>query len=183
MLIAKKTLDNNIAEHVIYMFQIEDLIRANNLDLDTIINTIIEPQIQDQGLLSDYVQWYKALIRQMKAEGIQRSGHLSEINEILMELLMLHNTLLNILNDAEYKARFERALPALKDFQLKSETVDLNLIEVGFNALYSKVILKLKGQSFTANTEEAFTQISQLLGYLAGYYKKMKNGDLNFANN
>ena len=183
MLIAKRTLENNIAEHVIYMFQIEDLIRANNLDLDTIVNTIIEPQIQDQELLAQYTNWYRGLIKQMKAEGIASSGHLSEINEILMELLMLHNTLLNILNDPDYKRRFEKALPALKDFQLKSNQGNVNLIEVGFNALYSKVILKLKGQSFSASTEEAFDQISQLLGYLAVFYKKMKNGELNFANN
>ena len=183
MLIAKKTLENNIAEHVIYMFQIEDLIRANNLDLDTIINTIIEPQIQDEDLLAQYIEWYKGLIKRMNTEGIQKTGHLSDINEILMELLMLHNTLLNILNDQDYKARFEKALPALKDFQAKSEMSDINLIEVGFNALYSKVILKLKGQSFSSSTEEAFNQISQLLGYLAIFYKKMKNGDLNFANN
>ena len=183
MLIAQKTLENNIAEHVIYMFQIEDLIRANNFDLDTIINTIIEPQIQDEKLLKAYTEWYRGLIKQMKAEGIQKRGHLSEINEILMELLMLHNTLLNILNDKDYKVRFEQAIPALKDFQMKSGTSEMNLIEVGFNALYSKVILKLKGQSFTNSTEEAFTQISQLLGYLAIYYKKMKKGELNFANN
>lgn len=183
MLIAKRTKENNIAEHVIYMFQIEDLIRANNLDLDTIINTIIEPQVRDEALLVEYKDWYQSLIKQMKREGIEKQGHLSEINEIIMELLMLHNTLLNILNDKNYKGRFEKALPALKDFQAKSNSGDINIIEVGFNALYSKMILKLKGQKFTASTEEAFTQISELLGYLAIYYKKMKNGELNFANN
>lgn len=183
MLIAKKTKENNIAEHVIYMFQIEDLIRANNLDLDTIIHTIIQPQIQDEELLQQYKDWYAGLIKQMKREGIEKSGHLSEINEILMELLMLHNTLLNILNDKDYTRRFEKALPAIKDFQVKSNATDINVIEVGLNALYSKMILKLKGQKFTASTEEAFADISQLLGYLAIYYKKMKNGELNFANN
>ena len=183
MLIAKRTKENNIAEHVVYMFQVEDLIRANQLDIDTIVNTIIEPQIEDESLKLQYIEWYEGLIKQMKREGIERKGHLSEINEILMELLMLHNTLLNILNDKAYKQRFEKALPALKDFQQKSNAGDLNIIEVGFNAMYSKMLLKLKGQKFTAATEDAFGEISQLLGYLAIYYKKMKKGELNFANN
>ena len=183
MLIAKRTKDTNIAEHVIYMFQIEDLIRANNLDLDTIINTIIEPQVQDEELLNLYSKWYNDLISQMNREGIQKQGHLSDLNEIIMELSMLHNTMLNILNDKGYKERFEKALPALKDFQVKSNSAEVNIIEVGFNALYSKMILKLKGQKFTESTEEAFGNISQLLGYLAIYYKKMRNGELNFANN
>jgi Domain of unknown function (DUF4924) len=183
MLIAERTKENNIAEHLIYMFQIEDLIRANKLDLDSIIHTLIEPQVSDESLLQKYKEWYSKLIKQMKLEGIQKKGHLSDLNEILMELLMLHNTLLNILNDKDYKERFEKALPALKDFQAKSNSSDINIVEVGFNALYSKMILKLKGQKFTDPTKEAFDQISQLLGYQAIFYKKMKNGELNFANN
>ena len=183
MLIAKKTLESNIAEHVIYMFQIEDLIRANKLDLETIIHTIIEPQIEDDDLLELYKKWYNDLITQMKREKIENHGHLSDLNEILMELLMLHNTMLNIVNDKRYKETFEKALPALKDFQSKSSGSDISLIETGFNALYSKIILKLKGQEFTQATEEAFASISELLGLLAAYYKKMKSGDMNFANN
>ena len=183
MLIAKRTKETNIAEHVIYMYQIEDLIRANNFDLDTIMETLIKPQITDDKLINEYREWYTGLIKTMKAEGLVKSGHISDINEILMELLLLHNTLLNIMNLQKYMAVFEKALPALKDFQQKSNSSNVNLVEVGFNALYSKLILKLKGQAFTAATEEAFAQISEMLGFLAVYYKKMRNGELNFANN
>lgn len=183
MLIARRTKENNIAEHVIYMFQIEDLIRANNFDLDTIVHTLIEPQIKDEKLVEEYRNWYDALIKQMKDENILQRGHNSDLNEILMELLLLHNTLVNIMHQAKYLELFEKALPALKDFQKKSNAGSLNLVEVGFNALYSKLILKLKGQAFTKATEEAFDQISVMLGYLALYYKKMRNGELNFANN
>jgi len=183
MLIARRTKETNIAEHVIYMFQIEDLIRANNLDLDTIITTLIEPQVNDEKLVQEYKAWYGDLIRTMKAEGVTKKGHISDLNEILMELLLLHNTLLNVMNNKKYLAIFEKTLPALKDFQLKSNASDINLVEIGFNALYSKLILKLKGQAFTAATEEAFKQISEMLGFLAVYYRKMRNGELNFANN
>jgi hypothetical protein len=183
MLIARRTKESNIAEHVIYMFQIEDLVRANNLDLDTIVNTIIEPHISDEKLAREYKEWYAAIIKQMKTEGVAKKGHISDLNEILMELLLLHNTLLNVMNHKGYLAAFEKALPALKDFQVKSNASNVNLVEVGFNALYSKLILKLKGQAFTQATEEAFKQISEMLGFLAVYYKKMRNGELNFANN
>lgn len=178
MQVAQKTKETNISEHIIYMFQIEDLIRANNLDIETITTTILKPQINNETLLGQYVDWYKNLIKRFKIEGIKEKGHLSEINEILMELLMLHNTLLNVLNEKKYAVVFEKALPALKDFQQKSNSSNLNIIEVGYNALYSKIILTLKGQKFTPATEEAFKTISDLLGHLAAYYKKMKNGEL-----
>jgi len=183
MLIARKTKSNNIAEHVLYMYQIEDIIRSNNLDLETIYHSILAPQIEDESLLAEYKNWYAGLIKTMTAEGIQKKGHLSDINEILMELLLLHNTLLNIVKNQKYLEVFEKALPALKDFQIKSNANDLNIIETGFNALYSKIILKLKKQAITAATEDAFQSISSLFAYLAAYYVKMKKGDLNFANN
>ncbi len=183
MLIAKKTKATNIAEYVLYMFQIEDIIRANNLDLDTIYNSILKPQIKDEDLLNQYKNWYAGLIKTMNAEGIQKKGHLSELNEILMEVLLLHNTLVNIIKDQKYLDIFEKALPSLKDFQAKSNASAINIIEVGFNALYSKIILKLKKQTISPATEEAFNHISVLYAHLAAYYIKMKKGELNFANN
>jgi hypothetical protein len=183
MLIAQKTRENNIAEHVIYMFQIEDLIRANQLDIDRIINTIIAPQVDSAELLSEYKTWYTELIRQMKTEEVVQSGHLSSVSEILMELLMLHNTLLNIIKDVKYKQVFEKSLPVLKEFQHKSKSADLNLIEVGFNALYAKILLKLQKKEISAASEEGFATISELLGHLAAFYKKMRSGELNYPNN
>ncbi len=183
MLIAQRTKENNIAEHIIYMFQVEDLIRANNADLSSIINTIIEPQISDEEMISRYTEWYKGLIKQMRNERVEAKGHVSDINEILMELLLLHNTLINVSKEKRYLEAFEKALPVLKDFQQKSNAGDLNLVEVGFNALYGKMILKLKGAEISDSSEEGFQAISKMLGILAHFYKKMKQGDLNFANN
>jgi len=183
VLIASKTKSSNISEHIIYMFQIEDLIRANKLDLATITTTILAPQIKDEKLLNDYIAWYKELIKRMKIEGTIQKGHSSDVEEILMELLMLHDTLLNVLNNKKYKVVYEKALPALKDFQQKSNHSNINIIESGYNALYSKIILNLKGQKFTDATEEAFKSISELLGHLAAYYKKMKNGELDYTQN
>ena len=183
MLIAKKTKENNISEHVLYMFQIEDLIRANNLDLDTISATILSPQIQDESTLVAYKKWYADLIKQMKIEGIQKRGHLADLNEILMEMSLLHNTLINIIKEPKYLKVFESALPSLKDFQAKSNGAEINLIEVGFNALYSKIILGLNKQAISEASNQAFEKIATMFGYLAAYYKKMKKGELNFANN
>lgn len=183
MLIAQRTKETNIAEHVIYMFQIEDLIRANKLDLSSIIQHIIQPQVQDEVLLGQYTEWYSGLIKKMKLERVEEKGHISDVNEILMELLLLHNTLINISREKRYLEAFEKALPVLKDFQEKSKSGDLNLIEVGFNALYGKMILKLRKKEISEASEEGFGFISQMLGTLAHFYKKMKEGDLNFANN
>ena len=71
----------------------------------------------------------------------------------------------------------------MKDFQQKSNDPNLNLVEVGFNALYSKIILKLKGQVISPATEDAFKTISEMIAYLAAYYTKMKKGELDYTKN
>lgn len=183
MLIAQRTKKSNIAEHIIYMFQVEDLIRAHKLDLVSIIEVIIKPQIQDEELLAAYTNWYADLIKIMKQHKLEEKGHIPDVNEVLMELLLLHNTLINISKEKKYLSAFEQAFPVLKDFQQKSNSGDLNLVEVGFNALYGKMILKLKGQEISDASEEGFSLISKMLALLAHFYTKMKSGDLSFTNN
>ena len=183
MLIAKRTKENNIAEHIIYMFQIEDLIRANKADINSILANVIKPQITDQTFIDSYTKWYADIIKQMRLEKVDTKGHISDVNEILMELLLLHNTLINISREKKYLEVFEKALPILKDFQHKSNAGDLNLIEIGFNALYGKLMLKLQKKTISEASEEGFQIISQMLAVLAHFYKKMKQGDLDFANN
>ena len=42
MIVASKKRKENIAEYLLYMWQIEDLIRANGLDIDKIRTNIID---------------------------------------------------------------------------------------------------------------------------------------------
>ena len=42
MIIASQKRKENIAEYLLYMWQIEDLIRANGLDINKIISNVID---------------------------------------------------------------------------------------------------------------------------------------------
>ncbi|MDE6125714.1 MAG: DUF4924 family protein, partial [Muribaculaceae bacterium] len=42
MIIASKKRKENVAEYILYMWQIEDLIRANKLDIDLIRTNVID---------------------------------------------------------------------------------------------------------------------------------------------
>ena len=42
MIIAKRKRKENIAEYLLYMWQIEDIIRANNLDIESIRKNVID---------------------------------------------------------------------------------------------------------------------------------------------
>jgi hypothetical protein len=183
MFIAQQKLQENIAEYVIYMYQIEDVIRAYDFNVDHIITDFVQPQLPDQSFLNQYRQWYENLVRQMKAQRLEKVGHLHELNDILVELSYLHNTLLNLANDSKYRTLFETATPFIEEFKERSNLKEKNHIEILFHAMYMKMLLRLKKQEISAETEEAFDAMRIMLAYLAKSYKAMKSGELNFFAN
>ena len=183
MLIARQKLNENIAEYVLYMYQIEDLIRAYQFDLDAIIENYVRPQLPDNSFIEQYKEWYRDLIAQMKSQRLEKQGHLHDLRDILVEMSYLHNTLLNMANDQKYRTVFETATPYIEEFKERSNLKDKNQIEVIFHALYMKLLLKLQKKEISAETEEAFDAMRVMLAYLSRAYHQMKSGDLNFFNN
>ena len=183
MQIAEQKLKENIAEYVLYMYQIEDVIRAYKFDIDDIVENYVKPQLPDNSFVPLYKQWYTDLIYKMQSQKIEKSGHLFEVNEVMVEISYLHSTLLNVVNDEKYKTLFETALPNIDDFKEKSNLKDKNQIEIAFHALYMKLLLRLQKKEISAESEEAFDTMRILLAYLARAYKKMKSGNMDFVNN
>ena len=56
MIIAQQKLKENIAEYVLYMYQIEDVVRAYHFDLEAIIENYVRPQLPDDSFLSNLNQ-------------------------------------------------------------------------------------------------------------------------------
>lgn len=178
MFVSAQKKEENIAEYVLYMWQIEDVIRACKMDLDTIEKTIIQNQpLSDENkvLLKD---WYKQLCNRMKLQKIELSGHLHEVNEVVEELSLLHNTLLTYYKDDKYAVFYSAAEPYIDEFRKVANNTDVSNIEVLFNALYAKLILKLQNKEISSSTEQAFEAFRNVLAYLASKYKLMKSGDL-----
>jgi hypothetical protein len=183
MLVAQQKLKENIAEYILYMYQIEDVIRAYHFDLDSILENYVKPQLPDNSFLSSYTKWYSDLINNMKSQKIEKTGHLHEINEVMIEISYLHTTLINIVKDEKYKVLFEASLPNIEDFKEKSNLKDKNPIEIAFHALYMKLLLRLQKKEISAESEEAFDTMRVVLAYIARAYNQMKNGSMDFVNN
>ena len=183
MLVAQQKKRENIAEYILYMYQIEDIIRAFEFDLDAILENFVKPQLPDASFMSQHREWYTDLMRQMKAQNIVKSGHLNDTQEILVELSYLHNTLLNMTKDEKYLAVFEAATPFIDELKSKSDLKDKNHIEISFHGMYMKLLLKLQKKEISPETEEAFDAMRVMLAYLSRGYHKMKSGDLDFLQN
>jgi len=183
MFIAQQKIKENIAEYILYMYQIEDVIRSFNFDIERIMKEYVSVQLPDESFHGQYRAWYEGLISQMHSQKIEQGGHLYLIQEVLIELSYLHNTLLNMAHDVRYRELYEAAIPHIEAFKEKSNLKDKNHIEIVFHALYMKLLLRLQKKEISAETEESFDSMRILAAYLSRAYHQMKAGTLNFFNN
>lgn len=178
MFIAQEKLQSNIAEYIIYMYQVEDLMRAYRFDIDKIREDIIRPQVKSEAFEKEAVEWYKNIIHEMESRNLEEKGHLYSVGEVMTELIYLHKTLVEVAENKKYIDLLKAAEENIKDFRKKSGLETNHDIEVCFQALYMKLLLRLKGESIGGESEEAFDSMRIVLAYLASGYHKMKAGDM-----
>lgn len=169
----------NIAEYLLYMWQIEDLIRANDLDIDKIQTTIID-QYKDlsEDQRTAMHDWYDSLIDMMRREGVTEKGHLQINKNVIIQLEDLHRRLLKDTKFASYSAQFYHTLPIIVELRAKAGENKDGEIETCFNALYGILMLRLQGKEISEETKQATAQISKFLAVLAMYYKKDYENEL-----
>lgn len=171
MIIASQKRKENIAEYLLYMWQIEDMIRANDLDIEKIERNVIDRFNLTEQQRKEMVDWYESLIDMMRREGIEKSGHLQMNRNILGQLVALHQALLKDPRFPEYSAEFYRTLPFIVELRSKAGDEKPGEIETCFNALYGMLMLRLKGQEITPDTLNAIKQISHFIAVLAHDFK------------
>lgn len=178
MLIAKKRKKENIAEYLLYMWQIEDIIRANDLDIDKIRENVINGFDQPEAVKLEMQEWYQGLIEMMRIEGVSKHGHLQINTNVIIELTDLHLRLLKTPSESDYIASYYRTLPFIVELRAKSDNKETPEIETCFSALYGFLMLRLQQKDISGETQSAISQISSFLRMLALKYKQEKDGKL-----
>lgn len=181
MYIAEQLKKNNIAEYLLYMWQVEDTIRAYGLDADRMAKDYI-PQFGLDADKSDHLKgWYESLIQMMREEGVTEKGHLQINKNILILLGDLHAQLLKSSKHPFYSAAYYKALPFIVELRQKSaESQEKSELENCFDALYGMMLLKAQKKAVSAETATAIGNMAKLIGMLSEYYKKDKAGEVEF---
>lgn len=178
MFIARQLKKSNIAEYLLYMWQVEDLIRANDLDIARIEATVIDPCCLDEQRRKELTQWYEELIDMMHREGVTRSGHLQINKNIIILLNDLHHRLMRSPKVPAYGAAYYKVLPYIVELRARGDKKDVCEIENCFDALYGVMLLRLQKREVSRDTAEAVDAISHFIALLAAYYKKDRAGEL-----
>lgn len=179
MLIANQKLRENIAEYILYMWQVENIVRSLNFDINEISKHVINVMTSNEDAREDVAVWYQEIITEMKQDGLVTQGHLRRVNLVQEELVFLHNTLLTKLEDSSYKELFTEAYPYIEELRTKSQN-EATDIEICLTALYGKLMLKVQGKEISEETELALSAFTRVLAYLSKQYKEFKSGNLKF---
>jgi hypothetical protein len=173
MIIANKKRQENIAEYILYMWQIEDLIRSMDFDFKKIEENIISNFKQDEQTLENIRSWYKQIVHEMNREQLQQTGHLKRNQEEIEKLIAFHKTMVEKNEDAKYMELYSWAKPVLEEIRKKSNNTTLHDIEVCLNGLYGYLMLKLRNVTITEETRSGISTISGFIGYLSLKYKNI----------
>ncbi|MBN2663034.1 MAG: DUF4924 family protein [Bacteroidales bacterium] len=175
MIISRQKKHENIVEYILYMWQIEDLIRAYNFDLVSIEKEIISQFDLDQNSIQEMVQWYDDLIQLMLSEKVEEIGHIQMLVSIVDDLSKLHLRLLESEHNKEYQKEFQELLPFLRDLFEKVNSKEKSTIEIFIETLYGILMLKLKNVKISEQTLEASLKISAFLSLLSKKYHLLEN--------
>ena len=150
MIIAQQKRKENIAEYLLYLWQVEDLLRACHLDIDTVDKAVISRYDVDEETRHEIREWYESLIKMMELENVREKGHIRVCHNVLIRLNDLHQQLLADQGRfPDYHADYYRTLPHI--VQLRSS---------------------LPEAERPGELAAAISQISHFIGMLAAYYKR-----------
>ena len=160
MLIAKKLKEENIAEYLLYMWQIEDIIRANKLDIDIIDKQIISGFEQPQNVKNEIREWYENLIDMMRREDVMEKGHLIINKNVISELTELHNRLLKSPQETEYTEAYYKTLPFIVELRSKTQDKNTPELETCLAALYGFLLMRLQKKDSSGEIQSALSRIN-----------------------
>ena len=180
MFIAQELRKSNIAEYLLYMWQVEDTIRAFDCSQSRIKREYVERFDYTDEQKEEEVDWFGNLIRMMNQEGCREKGHL-QINRVTLQMLVeLHAQLLASPKFPFYNAAYYKVLPFIVELRSRGTNKEENEIETCLNSLYGVMMLRLQKKEITPNTQHAVKEISTFIGMLSDYYKKDKEEGLKF---
>ena len=144
-----KSKRENIAEYILYLWQLEDYLRA------------FPEQANANTELLD-------ISDMMHAEGIMRGGHLQIAQNALSELEDLHDELLD--TEAPYRAVMIHLQPSLNLLKSKTDRPERSDVEACLVLLYQVMMLRLQQKEINPETEVVVKDATQLLRFLSKTY-------------
>lgn len=176
--IAKAKRRENIAEYILYLWQLEDLLRALQFSPEAVHSQLIAPRGLSEPQQRLYLEWYMDIADLLHQEGKEKQGHLDHTLHLIADLHNLHLQLMQLPVGAHYRelyARLSPELPRLRSVLGRSEMSDTELC---FRALYAAMLYRIRGEGGEEAVADTIEYISPVIAELAAMYGKVERGEV-----
>lgn len=176
MKIAQQLRQTDMVAYLLYMWYVEDLLRANGCDAERVTALMAAGAQPDER--AAMAEWYDNLADMMRAEGATQGGHLQMLRNLVMDLTELHIALTKSSKFPFYSAAYFKALPLIVELRQRGGQKPQPEVETCLEALYGIYLLRMQQKPVSPATLEAAKCITTFLGLLSDYYLKERRGEL-----
>ena len=177
--IAQAKRRENIAEYILYLWQIEDLLRALQFSPEAIWSQLIAKRTDcDEEHKQLCLLWYMDIVDLLRREGKEEKGHLAHTLHLIGDLHDLHLQLLKLPAGEHYRKTFARLEPALPELRTLAGEDVASDTELCFRALYAAMLYRIKGQGGRTAVSDTIELVSPVIAELAALYGKVERGEI-----
>lgn len=179
MLIALQKRRENIAEYILYLWQIEDLLRALQFSPEAIYSTLVaRVEGADEQQKENIFNWYMQIVELLRKEGKEEKGHIDHTLHLVADLHNLHLQLMKLPVGEHYRVTYARLAAELPRLRTILDNDDISDTELCFRALYAAMLYRIKGSGERA-IEDTLAVISPAIAELAALHGKVERGEIN----
>lgn len=176
--IAQAKRRENIAEYILYLWQMEDLLRALQFSPEAIYSQLVAPRRDiPEEQRHVFLLWYMDIVNLLREEGKERKGHLEHTLHLIADLHDLHLRLMELPAGARYRQLYARLAPQLPALRLVLADGDMSDTELCFRALYAAMLYRIKGEGERSAVTDTIEYISPVVAELAALHGKVERGE------
>ena len=179
MLIALQKRRENIAEYILYLWQVEDLLRAMQFSPEAIYSTLVARiEGADEQQKENIFNWYMQIVELLRKEGKESKGHIDHTLHLVADLHNLHLQLMKLPVGEHYRMTYARLAAELPRLRTIMDNEEISDTELCFRALYAAMLYRIKGSGERA-IEDTLAVISPAIAELAAMHGKVERGEIN----
>ena len=179
MYIAQQKRKENIAEYILYLWQLEDLLRALQFSPEAIYSQLVERSSLDATQKQQAFFWYMDLVNLLQQEGKQQNGHLDHTMHLIADLDRLHNQLLRLPVGDHYRTLYAAVAPEIASLKAKLGHPNISDTELFFRTLYAVMLYRIKGdKSKEQDIQSVIELISPVVAELSAMYRAVERGEV-----
>lgn len=178
MLVALQKRRENIAEYILYLWQVEDLLRALQFSPEAIYATLVaKTEGTDEQQKENIFNWYMQIVELLRQEGKAEKGHIDHTLHLIADLHNLHLQLMKLPIGEHYRCTYAPLAAELPRLRTLMDNDDISDTELCFRALYAAMLYRIKGGGERV-IEDTLAVISPAIGELAALHGKVERGEL-----